>query len=96
MDEASAPLRSGWLSKRGHVRKNWKRRWFLLLSDGSLNYSESEGRLTKGSLNVGSGSCVALPSANFKREHVFAVTSTHGETLVMQADSDHDRDAWVA
>jgi hypothetical protein len=29
---------TGWLTKRGHVRKNWKRRYFVLESNGFLKY----------------------------------------------------------
>jgi hypothetical protein len=28
---ANAPLKSGWLVKQGHVFKNWKRRYFVLM-----------------------------------------------------------------
>lgn len=93
--DVAAPIRSGFLTKCGHVRKSWKRRWFTLLADGTLTYAEDEGRPSKGALNVGCATCTPLPDARFKRGHVFSVTSALGETLVMQADSDHDREAWV-
>ena len=93
--ESTSPLRCGFLTKCGHVRKNWKRRWFVLLADGTLAYSEVDGKPFKGSLNVGSSTCIALPDSQYKRGHVFSIASKHGESLVIQADSDHDRDDWV-
>lgn len=34
----SSALLSGWLTKRGKRIKNWKRRWFVLFANFSLNY----------------------------------------------------------
>jgi hypothetical protein len=31
-------LRSGWMLKLGQKIKNWKRRFFILLDDGSITY----------------------------------------------------------
>jgi hypothetical protein len=35
--------KGGWLTKRGHVVKNWKRRWFVL-NDDMLRYYKSPGQ----------------------------------------------------
>ena len=35
-------LKEGYLTKQGHVRKNWKRRWFVLYADGELAYYADE------------------------------------------------------
>jgi PH domain len=40
-------LNSGFLRKRGHRFKNWKRRFFVLHAD-SLTYSERQGSKIKG------------------------------------------------
>jgi hypothetical protein len=41
-------LTTGWLRKQGHVRKNWKRRFFVL-SYGVLRYYEKNGQEGRGS-----------------------------------------------
>jgi hypothetical protein len=33
---------SGWLTKRGEIRKNWKKRYFVLQRDGFLKYYGSD------------------------------------------------------
>ncbi|EAY14458.1 PH domain containing protein [Trichomonas vaginalis G3] len=35
-------IKTGWGIKLGSRVKNWKRRWFVLLSDGSLRYFEDK------------------------------------------------------
>jgi len=37
-NESPGRVRSGWLTKEGYKRKNWKRRWFVLSQDGKLSY----------------------------------------------------------
>ena len=38
-------VKEGWLSKKGDVRRNWTRRWFVL-KYGSLAYFKTQGLLT--------------------------------------------------
>ena len=38
MQQATQPLFCGWLTKLGAVRKNWKRRWFVVSPDYSVAY----------------------------------------------------------
>ena len=42
-----AVAHAGWLLKRGHLVRNWKRRW-CVLEDGVLSYHASEADATKG------------------------------------------------
>ena len=44
-------FKEGWLVKQGHIFRNWKKRWFLLLAmnkDARLFYSETPGGNFKG------------------------------------------------
>jgi hypothetical protein len=36
LKEKNLSFKAGWLTKRGHVRKNWKKRWFSLSAVGNL------------------------------------------------------------
>ncbi|XP_073242754.1 PH domain-containing protein DDB_G0267786-like [Porites lutea] len=47
-DTFKSPLRMGYLTKKGAVVKNWKRRYFVAKADYSVDYYESEEAYEKG------------------------------------------------
>ena len=68
--EEEQVVHEGWLFKEGHVRKNFKKRWFQLSSHGNLSYSEAEGRKTIDSMSL--GGCTICPPKNVRRGHPHA------------------------
>ena len=85
-------LHSGWLTKKGAVRKNWKHRWFEMSPDFTLRYfdKESEPRQEKGvvvlyNCKVDAGvtedeheNCIALrPAVLPGRTYYFAAARSH-------------------
>ena len=80
-------LRSGYLDKKGDIRKNWKKRWFVLQTDGTLPYYKNETAADRGEeplgviaigaqgLNVAGGEAVA---ASAGRAHAFRLYQPGG------------------
>eukprot|EP01116_Phalansterium_solitarium_P024940 TRINITY_DN929_c0_g1_i3.p1 TRINITY_DN929_c0_g1~~TRINITY_DN929_c0_g1_i3.p1 ORF type:complete len:1482 (+),score=423.93 TRINITY_DN929_c0_g1_i3:96-4541(+) len=52
VDLNSPPLKQGFLSKRGHVRKNWKSRLFVLRADSLAYYENQHTRQPKGVIEL--------------------------------------------
>ena len=46
------PLREGWLVKQGGAIKNWKKRWFVVYPDFTIDYLEKQGGKKKGDINL--------------------------------------------
>ena len=40
-ESGASIIRTGWATKRGQIKKSWKRRYFVLRSDMSLSYYKS-------------------------------------------------------
>lgn len=51
-EDASPPIMTGWLQKRGHVVTTFKRRFFVLDSTGRLHYFKSADGEWKGAINM--------------------------------------------
>ncbi len=91
-------LHAGWLTKKGAVRKNWKRRWFEMSPDFTLRYfdNQDEPRQEKGMVvlynrEVETGvamdeyeNCIALRPAVLP-----------GRTYYFVADKSHEVDHWL-
>ncbi len=95
MQPESSLVHAGFLVKRGHVIKSWKRRWFKLYKNGILEYAKLEGDKPKGDILVAHCKCVPVPVSAFKRQFVCVITSVHGEVLVLQACDNDSRSEWM-
>lgn len=90
----------GWLTKKGHLFKTWKRRWFVLdTSKGFvLNYYEKENKKSLKGTYILSGSS-HITRTDDERGHsnlfVLHATGSGGDELVMSADSPEEMQDWI-
>ncbi|KAK3518125.1 hypothetical protein QTP70_033221 [Hemibagrus guttatus] len=87
-------LKKGYMLKKGHVRRNWHERWFVL-KPGSLAYYISEDQKEKKGEVQLDGSCVVetLPDKEGKR-CLFCV-KTPGRTYEISASDQKQRVEWI-
>lgn len=85
----------GFLTKKGHKRRNWKKRWFVL-RDGEISYYAKKGAADpKGTISlVGSGVSVitmdSSPASNFR----FMII-TPEQIFPIYAECEADREKWM-
>ena len=94
-------LKQGYLTKQGHVRKNWKRRWFVL-TRRQITYHVAPGAPAKGIIPLDNVTISLDTSAN-GREHCFGLfaagysSSGHSErkAYFICAETAEEFGAWV-
>lgn len=91
----------GWLTKRGHIFKTWKRRWFVLdESQGFvLNYYQKEDKQTlKGTYAITGMSSVSPVSdeGSHRNAILLHAAGSGGRELLMSADSPEVALQWTA
>ncbi|XP_013889547.1 pleckstrin-2 [Austrofundulus limnaeus] len=97
--DLTAPLKQGFLVKRGHIVHNWKARWFVLTSDKLIYYKYEGGRrdsCQRGKILLRDClvTCPFLECEN--RPLVFKVQTKAGVDHYLEACSREDRDDWAA
>ena len=93
----------GWLWKKGHVRHNWKRRYFELADDWScLRYYSGADKDDRplgealGKLDLGGATATLGLDYVPRRAHVFSFTvRTKSEIYYFEAAAEEDRQRWI-
>ncbi|XP_028517615.1 pleckstrin-2 [Exaiptasia diaphana] len=95
MDSLSRVKRKeGYLVKKGHVRHNWKTRWFVLY-DERLSYYKKKGDKEPVGYVLLQGCFLVSPCTEYtKKESVFRLTSKEGIEYLIQAVNNEERDIW--
>jgi small GTP-binding protein len=93
------PTKSGWLTKQGAVRKNWKRRWFTC-RDGAVAYyaaaPDASGKFSKepkGEFPL-TDAIVRSCQARVGKQHALEVI-TRARTYFLVAADDAEMEAWI-
>ena len=84
---------SGWMSKKGGVRRSWARRWFELRGDFLLR-RESEAGPFVGSIHLPSCEAVRVSQAPAAKQHELELFSPE-RTVRLQCESDGQMRQWL-
>lgn len=90
--------KQGYLVKKGQRNHSWKKRWFVLRG-GVLSYYLTEDAAAEAKASISLASCSVAPeqadAADKEHTWLFAI-AVEGRKLVLHADSQKDRDRWLA
>ncbi|KAA6391722.1 MAG: hypothetical protein EZS28_012749 [Streblomastix strix] len=86
----------GWLTKQGHIRKNWKRRWFSLRGNQLFYYAKPEitkesGIIPLAQAKVEDADSVTQKSCSF---HIFYPHESKAKDFYVYADNAVEKSAW--
>jgi len=92
----SGVLKQGFLTKEGAVRRNWKKRWFVLTAD-SISYYKGEKDVGKKEKDLGTFKLLEVNTVNptnYKKQQFCLAVATPKRTYYMCAESESDMKAW--
>jgi hypothetical protein len=88
------PLLSGWLEKKGHLVKNWKRRYVVVEANVVSYYLDESLAKIKGTIKLDDSTKVLVRDG---RTHSWKFRIiTQGKNLELSASTENDRDFWVS
>ena len=85
-------VKQGYLTKQGHVVKNWKRRWFVL-RDGCLYYYKEDRTSQRGFIPLDNITISLI--TNIGKEHCFGLFHPQRPPYYIFADSSTDVLQWL-
>ncbi|XP_063073942.1 differentially expressed in FDCP 6 homolog [Engraulis encrasicolus] len=87
-------LKKGYMFKKGHHRKNWQERWFVLKPSSMEYFVEEDLKEKKGEITLEQGCVVETLSDREGRRCLFCV-KTPGRTYEMSASDTKQRVDWI-
>lgn len=88
------PLKEGYLTKRGHFVKNWKRRWYRM-ADGLIMYFRShKDTMPAGCVPLRNATIQPAP-AKLKKKFCFEVCAPDGSQHYAFASSETEMQSWI-
>jgi hypothetical protein len=89
------PEKEGLLSKRGHVVKNWKKRWFRLKRDCLYYFKEKSDAMPVGDIPL--RNCEIDPNIKIGKDFCFMINSRASQKVFfIQTASKQEMDDWLA
>eukprot|EP00800_Vazella_pourtalesii_P008451 TRINITY_DN2215_c0_g1_i1.p1 TRINITY_DN2215_c0_g1~~TRINITY_DN2215_c0_g1_i1.p1 ORF type:complete len:477 (+),score=94.61 TRINITY_DN2215_c0_g1_i1:120-1550(+) len=89
------PIKEGFLVKKGHVRHNWKTRWFILYRDEIRYYKNRGAEEPAGIITLTGASIILSPANNKGRNNLLQVTcGKTGREFLLQTLDGESRDTW--
>jgi hypothetical protein len=90
------PDRVGFLKKQGHVRKNWKTRWFILKNTNLFYFKKKGDPKPIGEIPLEGSNLRKVAEKELKRSFCFELYSPAIEkTFYIQASTDNELDTWM-
>ena len=86
-------LSEGWITKRGHIFRTWKKRWFVV-ENGQVTYYVDESKTNeKGSLSL-NGYFISNHSKILEGELYLSTDVSGGKDLLLRFKDSNERDHW--
>ncbi|KAF3705187.1 Differentially expressed in FDCP 6 -like protein [Channa argus] len=87
-------LKRGYMWKKGHVRRNWTERWFVLKPTSMQYYVSEDLKDKRGEIHLDK-SCVVEPIPDREGKRCLFCVKTHNKTYEMSASDQRQKVEWI-
>ncbi|XP_005812000.1 differentially expressed in FDCP 6 homolog [Xiphophorus maculatus] len=87
-------LKRGYMWKKGHMRRNWTERWFVLRSSSMVYYVSEDLKDKRGEIQLDK-SCVVEPVPDREGKRCLFCVKTHNKTYEMSASDQRQKVEWT-
>ncbi|KAM9334694.1 differentially expressed in FDCP 6 homolog [Symphorus nematophorus] len=87
-------LKRGYMWKKGHVRRNWTERWFVLKPSSMAYYVSEDLKDKRGEIRLDK-SCVIEPIPDREGKRCMFCVKTHNKTFEMSASDQRQKVEWT-
>ncbi|KAK2859048.1 hypothetical protein Q5P01_003668 [Channa striata] len=87
-------LKRGYMWKKGHVRRNWTERWFVLKPSSMQYYVSEDLKDKRGEIQLDK-SCVVEPIPDREGKRCLFCVKTHSKTYEMSASDQRQKVEWI-
>ncbi|XP_061920803.1 differentially expressed in FDCP 6 homolog [Entelurus aequoreus] len=87
-------LKRGYMWKKGHVRRNWTERWFVLKPSSMAYYVSEDLKDKKGEIKLDK-TCVIEPIPDREGKRCLFCVKTHNKTYEMSASDQRQKVEWI-
>ncbi|XP_008299208.1 differentially expressed in FDCP 6 homolog isoform X2 [Stegastes partitus] len=87
-------LKRGYMWKKGHVRRNWTERWFVLKPSSMAYYVSEDLKEKKGEIQLDK-SCIIEPIPDREGKRCMFCVKTHNKTFEMSAPDQRQKVEWT-
>ncbi|XP_073336607.1 differentially expressed in FDCP 6 homolog [Pagrus major] len=87
-------LKRGYMWKKGHVRRNWTERWFVLKTSTMAYYVSEDLKDKRGEIHLDK-SCVIEPIPDRDGKRCMFCVKTHNKTFEMSASDQRQKVEWT-
>lgn len=92
-------FKTGWLTKEGGKRRVWRRRWFILRTDGLFYFTTQQAKKCAGVVkftdDITSSSISKLEEKNDKGRPFCFIIETTDRTYYLSGENDAEVDQWI-
>eukprot|EP01137_Pigoraptor_chileana_P009819 Opistho-2@58629 len=86
-------VKEGFMVKKGHLRHNWKKRWFVLRGHNLFYFRQTKDTNTRGNIYLVGATVTRI--RHRQKPYVFRIQTSNGVDFMFHASSESELEDWI-